>query len=273
MKQPERVAALLAELRTLAESDFERHRIDVLERDLTAPPTVEVIDDTRQSFDGVTYRKNHDGHFYRGLALHRAVWSYCVGEIPDGYHIHHVDEDKANNDIVNLQMLMQSEHLKLHNATIRTEKFCPVCKKSFIPQNKHQIFCSRSCSATCETSIATEKLCPVCGKIFIKKRNRQVYCSANCRILHQKNHEQRTCVICGKEFSVSISHPEKKTCSSHCAGQLASLSRGGHLATPRKCAICGKEFMTRWASSTERTCSHACGYKLAQQTRQSNTCR
>lgn len=45
MKNPERVTDLLAELRSLAENNFERHRINVLERDLTSLPTVEVIDE------------------------------------------------------------------------------------------------------------------------------------------------------------------------------------------------------------------------------------
>lgn len=43
MKQPERVAKLLNELRTLAENDFERHRLDVLERDLTKPSQVKKV--------------------------------------------------------------------------------------------------------------------------------------------------------------------------------------------------------------------------------------
>lgn len=48
MKDPERVAELLAKLRTLTETDFERHLIDALERDLSSPPTVEVIDTNRK---------------------------------------------------------------------------------------------------------------------------------------------------------------------------------------------------------------------------------
>lgn len=274
MKQPERVAKLLAELRALTENDFERHRIDVLEKDLIAPPTVEVIDDKHQCFNGVTYTKNNHGHFSTPTSIHRVVWSYYHGKIPQGdYVIHHIDQNKGHNDIDNLQILAKSVHSIIHNAIPRPEKICPVCGKKFIPQNNHQIYCSRSCSAKCEASTTTEKICPVCGKIFIKKRNRQIYCSTNCRILRQKNYEQRTCVICGKGFSVSINHPEKKTCSPHCAGQLASLSRGGHLATPRKCAICGKEFIPRHASSKERACSPACGHKLAQRSRKANSCK
>lgn len=44
---PEVITALTV-LRNAAENDFERHRINVLERDLTSPPRVEVIDSAHQ---------------------------------------------------------------------------------------------------------------------------------------------------------------------------------------------------------------------------------
>ena len=70
MKNPERVAELLAELRELAENDFECHRIDVLERDLTEPPTVEVIDDTHQKFGGFTFSTDAKNHFRLPVEQH-----------------------------------------------------------------------------------------------------------------------------------------------------------------------------------------------------------
>ena len=55
MKFTPEVVAALAVLREHAENDFERHRLDVLERDLTTPPQVEVIDEKTQIFAGVTF--------------------------------------------------------------------------------------------------------------------------------------------------------------------------------------------------------------------------
>lgn len=37
------------------------------------------------------------------------------GEIPDGYHVHHLDGDKLNNRIDNLILLSNSDHIRLHN--------------------------------------------------------------------------------------------------------------------------------------------------------------
>jgi len=48
------------------------------------------------------------------MFLHRYVWTQAKGEIPDGYDIHHIDFDKDNNDLSNLQMLTHEEHSRLH---------------------------------------------------------------------------------------------------------------------------------------------------------------
>ena len=45
----------------------------------------------------------------------RKVWKRLVGPIPDGYHIHHLDGNPANNSLDNLQMLSASDHAKLHH--------------------------------------------------------------------------------------------------------------------------------------------------------------
>lgn len=99
MKFTPEVVAALKVLRANAENDFERHRIDVLERDFTAPPVVEVITSTRQKFGDVVYYKAKDEHYTTSAALHRVVWQYYHGDIPDGCQIHHVDENPSNNNV------------------------------------------------------------------------------------------------------------------------------------------------------------------------------
>lgn len=45
--------------------------------------------------------------------IHRLVYEAFVGKIPKGYHIHHVDGNKQNNNVANLMMLSAREHLKI----------------------------------------------------------------------------------------------------------------------------------------------------------------
>jgi hypothetical protein len=37
-----------------------------------------------------------------------------LDKLPKGYALHHIDKDKANNNLENLQLLTNSEHVKLH---------------------------------------------------------------------------------------------------------------------------------------------------------------
>lgn len=45
---------------------------------------------------------------------YRAIWEYHNGEIPQGYHIHHINHDHNDNRIENLMMLSNSDHKKIH---------------------------------------------------------------------------------------------------------------------------------------------------------------
>jgi hypothetical protein len=68
-------------------------------------------------YDGKKFTLRNNGYY--GLSnndrclMHRYVWENHNGKIPMGYDIHHIDNNKANNDINNLMCLPKSEHTRL----------------------------------------------------------------------------------------------------------------------------------------------------------------
>lgn len=62
------------------------------------------------------------------MLLHRFVWKSEVGEIPDGYDVHHIDGDKKNNDLSNLECLPKAEH---------TRRYSPHCNQYKCNCKKH----------------------------------------------------------------------------------------------------------------------------------------
>jgi len=48
-------------------------------------------------------------------SLHRYIYTQHNGTIPEGYIVHHKNEDKLDNSPKNLIMMTRGEHQKLHN--------------------------------------------------------------------------------------------------------------------------------------------------------------
>jgi HNH endonuclease len=61
------------------------------------------------------YFRPHIGYCAKGVgALHQEIWKDAHGEIPDGHHIHHIDENPFNNDISNLGCITKEDHAEKH---------------------------------------------------------------------------------------------------------------------------------------------------------------
>lgn len=276
MKFTPEVIAALATLRNAAENDFERHRLDVLERDLTAPPVVEVIDDTYQKFNGVVFHKDRQGHYVTSsTGIHRFVWQYYVGNIPEGYHIHHSDFDKSNNKIENLQLLTKKEHSKIHRANLPYyENVCEVCGKTYLAPvfSKSNRFCSAHCrNQAREKRGNTERTCAYCGKKFFSFRSSTgKCCSYSCasKLMHkekprEKHYLDKNCAICGKTFTVTLTHKNQECCSLSCSRKLMWRRRKDNPKKVEKtCPVCGIKFQT--TNSAQKHCSASCREKFTQ---------
>lgn len=163
---------------------------------------VEIIDDTHQRFNGVNYRRNKRGWYQTPFtALQRDVWEFHNGAIPKGYEIHHIDGDKSNNQIENLQCVTRKAHRRLHVELDRA--------KGLIASPPKKYF-----------------ICPKCGKEFSSVRDDQKLCPA-CRAKPKPEHvikpfrprRFRTCIVCGKPFRGH--HSWQKTCSPECGRKLS----------------------------------------------------
>lgn len=268
MKDFAKVKILLNQLRAQATNDFELHRIEVLEKDLFNPPKIEIIDETHQKFNGVMFYQSGRGHFFANLFLHRAVYAYCKEEIIEGYHIHHIDENKANNAVENLQMLTNSEHHKKHDPTgnLKLKKFtCKVCGKEYESfSTGRNCFCSYECRRKDFDSRHTtiKRNCKLCGKEFITRLKTQIYCSRKCADISRKKKVLKKCPYCGEFFEGT---ERGKFCSRKCAYEFRSQKH----REKRICPICGKEFETT-TKGKYKTCSQKCGVILSGLNRKKN---
>ena len=76
---------------------------------------VEIVCPTKQYFNGLNYWKGKKERYYRNAqhkphSLHRAVWEYHNGKIPEGMVIDHIDRNTNNNQIENLRCVTWSEN-------------------------------------------------------------------------------------------------------------------------------------------------------------------
>lgn len=85
---------------------------------------VSVLSDSQVAFNGVKFTKdNRTGYYLSTIAiedgrrtrLHRYIWQYYNGPIPEGYDIHHKDRDKGNNNVDNLTIMRGNKHKQMHS--------------------------------------------------------------------------------------------------------------------------------------------------------------
>ena len=84
-------------------------------------------------FNGNKYTLRTTGYFAKTnkdrTLLHRDIWEFYNGTIPEGWDVHHKDKNKLNNASYNFECLPKADHTRLHRHgqnqhTIKNRKLC-----------------------------------------------------------------------------------------------------------------------------------------------------
>jgi hypothetical protein len=124
-------------------------------------------------FEGTRYRKVQGYWKYSGRLLHRVVWEHHRGPIPAGMHIHHIDGNRGNSDIFNLEMVSASDHQRHHMQN---------------PNRWHLTEAGRANQrrlAEMRRGPAPKKFpveCVECGKSHLSTKRTTQFCGGTCRM-------------------------------------------------------------------------------------------
>lgn len=127
------------------------------------------------------------------LRLHREKLRLELGltkEQMEGYDVHHIDKNKDNNEISNLQLVNKIKHNKAHTQEQvhkKIIKICEQCGEEYESSSNiahRQRFCSNKCKAKWRREHGLnniKRICKNCGKEFIcDNTSKKVFCTRNC---------------------------------------------------------------------------------------------
>lgn len=190
-------------------------------------------------YHGLNYRRDKSTGYYLNAKTHKrlhvAVYENEVGEIPEGYHVHHVDFDKNNNEPKNLIALTNSEHEKLHGQNLTDEQ--KEWRRKNVSENAMpkarewhgsdagKDWHSAHGKEAWKNRTEAEYVCDYCGNVF-KTLNRYSeksnhFCSNKCRAAFRRasgvDDITKICEACGNEYRAN-KYQQTKYCPA-CKGR------------------------------------------------------
>ncbi len=91
----------------------------------------------------------YPGKKYRGKYAyehHLVWWKHSGFTIPEGYSIHHKNEEPHDNRLENLELISRSTHVKIHRPKkdIGIALICGYCKCAFVRMRRNVIYKQKS---------------------------------------------------------------------------------------------------------------------------------
>lgn len=181
---------------------------------------VTVISDSIQEFNGKRFYRCDKYFQHKGLRLHRAVWIYHNGEVPYKHHVHHIDESRDNNGILNLMVKHGSDHLSLHSKKANHDKAIKAAQdasKEWHASEEGRAWHREHFEKVKDKMfVMVSKTCEHCG-IEFTGLDRTKFCSNNCKSANRRksgiDNVEAICPKCGSIFQTSKYVP-RKYCSS-----------------------------------------------------------
>ena len=115
----------------------------------------------------------------KSISIHKLVAEHFIGECPKGYHVHHKDGNKQNNNVTNLEYIHPVDHRK------ETERVKPQVLTGIINYNKFikprkicQYTIDGQLLATYSNGEIAGKITGVCSRNILQVANKQPYNSS-----------------------------------------------------------------------------------------------
>lgn len=196
-------------------------------------------------FNGRTFWQDAEQLYYRAWNrermrpdyLHRCVWEAAHGAIPEGFHIHHKDENRENNDLSNLEALSPKDHAQEHYDSASAERREAIRLNLEVAARPaasawHRSDEGRAWHAQMAKAALAERVhalnCDQCDKPILRvgviQKGR--FCSAGCKSANRRasgvDDEQRSCVYCAETFTKNR-YAKAETCSRACTNRQRAL--------------------------------------------------
>lgn len=169
--------------------------------------------------------------------LHRKVWEKYNGSIPDGFEVHHKDEDTLNNDIKNLELVTLEFHRSIHRKE-SVKRGLEMKKNGHLDRIRE---------------MAKEWHSSQDGSIWHKEHGKKIFGKENRFKVKMK------CIVCDSEYEsdsiVAVKNGGSKFCSNNCKSE--HRRRSGVDDVKEVCEICGVVFIKN-KYSKKRLCSRTC---------------
>ena len=194
---------------------------------------VTVISPTIQEFQGLRYYLC--GNYFQrdGVRLHRVVWEDEHGQtVPDGYAVHHRDEERSNNQPGNLELLTRGGHTSLHQTGHQrgVPREAVEAAKEWHGSPEGRAWHRRHYANNKDAMHRLQEYeCDNCGKRYeAETTGKNRFCSNGCksqaRLRSGVDDVDRSCVECGEVFRVNRYH-KKKTCGQPCTSAVSIRNR------------------------------------------------